>query len=222
MPAAWDRLSDATQQQSQARLMLSIVAIGHVHTEQIEALTPHFARIEQLVLEVDPRAPISNHRAEFNRAIDAATADWVLVVRERETIDAPLAEEIAAAAVGAKARGFRIRSIPWYAGEPLRIGVTEGEVRLFHRRYYMRFANKGEWEELTIQGTVVRLSNALWSMTFASIDDHRAHLAERAAPHSMLRRVLLFARYVVGARTVDRNTLRYLWVEAGFDVPLSQ
>lgn len=220
MSKAWDRLADASRQ-SEAKLLLSIVAIGHVHTEEIATLTPHFARIEQLVLEVEPRSPLRAHRAEFNRAIDAATADWVLIVREHETIDEALAAEVATAAVEGKARGFRVRSVPFYAGEPLRIGVDEGEVRLFHRRYYLRYANKGEWDELMIQGPVVRLSNAFRSVTFGSVDEHRTYLADRAAPHSMLRRVLLFGSYVLGARTLDRNTLRYLWVEAGFDVPPS-
>jgi hypothetical protein len=218
MPAAWDRLADATQRAPAAQ-PLSIVTLGHVHTDDLMALTPHFSRVEQLVLDVPPRDPIASHRAEFNRAVDAATADWVLVVREREVIGEALAREIAEAAAAAKARGFRIRSVPQYAGRPLHIGASDGEVRLFHRRYYMRFANKGEWQEIMVQGSVVRLAGELQSVTFASYDEHRRHLAERAAPHSGLRRLLLFARYALSTRTRDRNTLRYLWIEAGFDTP---
>jgi hypothetical protein len=219
VPAAWDRLADATQAAAGAKLLLSIVALGHVHAEDLAALTPHFAKIEQLVLDVPPRDALAKHRAEFNRAVDAATADWVLVVRERETIDDALAGEIVEAAVAAKARGFRIRSVPFYAGKPLRIDDRHAEVRLFHRRYYIRYANKGQWDELSIQGSVVRLAHPLRSITFASAEEHRAYLAERAKPHSATRRALLFARYVLGARARDANTLRYLWIEAGFDVP---
>jgi hypothetical protein len=215
--AAWDRLADATQRP--AAQPLSVITLGHVHAEDLVALTPHFSRIEQLVLDVPPRDPLAQHRAEFNRAVDAATADWILVVREREQLGDALAAEIADAAAAAKARGFRIRSIPMYAGKPLRVGRHDGEVRLFHRRYYLRFANKGEWQEIAVQGSVVRLAHALQSVTFASADEHRAHLAGRAAPHSWLRRVLLFLRYLVGTRTLDGNTLRYLWIEASFDVP---
>ena len=217
--AAWDRLADATQRP--AAQPLSIVTLGHVHTDDLVALTPHFSRIEQLVLDIPPRDPLAEHRAEFNRAVDAATADWVLVIREREQIDDALAKEIAEVAAAAKARGFRIRSIPQYAGKPLQVGSAEGEVRLFHRRYYLRFANKGAWQEIAVQGSVVRLANALHSVTFATPEEHRAHLAERAAPHSSLRRMLLFLRYLIGTRKFDRNTLRYLWIEAGFDVPSS-
>ncbi|HVR38579.1 MAG TPA: hypothetical protein VMU84_05750, partial [Thermoanaerobaculia bacterium] len=77
------------------------------------------------------------------------------------------------------------------------------------------------WEEVTVQGTVIRLAAALRSMTFASAEEHATYLAKNAAPHSWLRRALLFARYVAGTRARDANTLRYLWIEAGYDVPMS-
>jgi hypothetical protein len=50
--------------------------------------------------------------------------------------------------------------------------------------------------------------------TFDSADEHRAYLEKSGVPHSLLRHALLFLR---NARTFDRNTLRYLWIEAGFD-----
>lgn len=196
---------------------LSIITLGHVHEEDIVRLSPHFSRIEQLVLDVAPRDPLSKHRAEVNRAIDAATADWVLIVREREVIDEALAKEIGDAAVGAKARGFRIRATPFYAGAPLHLKPEEGEVRLFHRRYYLRFANKGEWNELMVQGTVVRLANALRSITFTSTDAHRQYLAENAKPKSAIARLFRFAAYWLSTRVFDRNTIRYLWIEAGYE-----
>lgn len=199
-------------------MRLAVITLGHVHTEDLVALTPHFEHIEQLVLDIPPRDELSRHRAEFNRAVDAASTDWILIVREREVIDEALAKEIAKAANDVQARGFRIRSIPFYAGRPLRIGSASGEVRLFHRRFYMRFANKGQWDELMIQGTVVRLVNALHSVTFATAEEHRAHLAERGTAHSLVRRALTFVRYAIGTRTLDRNTLRYLWLEAGYDL----
>lgn len=99
----------------------------------------------------------------------------------------------------------------------MRIGRQEGEVRLLHKRHYMRFASKGEWEEITVQGTVVRLANPLRTVTFPSVEDHRAWLEKNAVPHSTLRRVLLFLRDAIGTRAHDANTLRYLWIEAGFD-----
>ena len=216
MPAAWDRLADATQPQAVSG-SLSIITLGQVHAEDLTALSPYFRKLEQLVLDVAPLVELSSHRAEFNRAIDAASNDWVLVVREREIVDDALAGEIAEATSAAKARGFRIRSVPIYCGQPLRIGLEEGEVRLLHRRYYMRYANKGEWQQLSIQGTVMRLNNVLRSISFDTAAAHREQLARTAVPHSGLRRMLLFLRYAASAGTIDRNTLRYLWIEAAFD-----
>lgn len=191
-------------------MQLSIVTLGHVHTEDLAALQTHFTKLEQLVLDVDPRVSLVDHRAELNRAIDAGTADWVLIVREREVIDDALAKEILAVMSEAKARGFRIRSIPFYAGKPLRINVDDGELRLFHRRYLLR---RGE---MSVQGSVVRLANVLRSVTFATSEEHREYLAKDAKKRSAIGRALLFARYVLGTRARDANTLRYLWIEAGF------
>jgi hypothetical protein len=217
MSAAWDRLADATQPQAAAGA-LSIITLGHVHEDDLTAFTLHFSRIEQLVLDIPPQDELSKHRAELNRAIDASSNDWMLIVREREVADDALAKEIAEAANAAKARGFRIRSVPFYCGAALRIGSEEGEVRLFHRRYYMRYAKKGKWQQLAIQGTVVRLTNILRSNSFESAEAHREHLLRAGAvPHSPLRRLLLFLRYAVAAGTLDRNTLRYLWIQAAFD-----
>ena len=193
--------------------MLAVVTLGHVHSEDLVALTPHFSRIEQLVLDIPPRDPLTEHRAELNRAVDAATADWVLIVRERETIDDALAAEVAKAAVEAKARGFRIRSVPFYAGKPLRIHVDDGELRLFHRRYLLR---RGD---MNVQGSVVRLANVLHSVTFATSEEHREQLAKQSVRRSAIGRALLFARYILGTRARDANTLRYLWIEAGWAAP---
>jgi len=197
--------------------VLSVIAVGHLPAEAIALLLDRFEKVEVLQLDIPPRDELSKHRAELNRALDAATNDWILLVRERETIDAALANEIADAIAGAKVRGFRIRTVPIYAGKPLILGDPAGEVRLFHRRSYMRYANKGEWAQLTIQGTVVRMRNAFRAPTFASPHEHRAWLEKTGVPHSLLRRLLLFAHHAVVTRAHDRNTLRYLWIEAGFD-----
>lgn len=195
---------------------LSIITLGDVHAESLAPLSDHFSRLEQLVLDINPRDPLAKHRAEFNRAVDASSADWILVVREREDVDAELAKEIALVTSDAKAWGFRIRSVPYYAGKPLRLGPREGEVRLFHKRHYLRFANKGEWAEIAVQGTVVRSANALRSVTFTSADEHRAYHEKNSVPQSALRRVLRFLRDAIGTRAHDANTLRYLWIEAAF------
>ena len=187
---------------------LSVIALGHVHTEAIEPLAAHLTRLEQVMTNLGPRVDLANVRAELNRAVDAAAQDWILILRERELVDAAIASEIAASISVADAWGFRIRIAPLYAGKPLRLGSDPGEVRLFQRRHLLR---RGE---LSVQGTVIRLRNALQALTFDSSEEHRAYLQEHGVPHSRLRRMLLFLRNV---RTLDPNTLRYLWIEAGFD-----
>lgn len=192
-------------------MRLGVITLGHVHAEELSALTPHLQHLEQLVLDVPFDDALSKHRAELNRAVDAATDDWLLIVREREVVDDAIAREITDAMRAQTAWGFRIRSIPMYAGKPLRIGVTEGELRLFHRRHLLR---RGE---LGVQGTVIRLNNVLRSMSFGSADEHRDYLKKNGVPHSLLRRLLLFAHHAVVTRAHDANTLRYLWIEAGYD-----
>ncbi len=186
---------------------LSVVSVGHVHTDAIEPLTRHLTRLEQVVTNLPPRVLFADARAELNRAVDAAANDWILVMRERESIDDALANEIAAAITEARAWGFRMATIPVYAGKPLRIDAV-GEVRLFHRRHLLRRGT------LMVEGSVVRFQNALRAVTFASTAEHREYLQRHAVPHSWLRRTLIFLR---NARTIDANTLRYVWIEAGFD-----
>ena len=202
-------------------MQLSIITLGHVHTEELEPLSHNaaFTKLEQLVLDINPRDPLSKHRAEFNRAIDASTADWILIVREREKVTEELAGEIVAVIKGATAWGFRVRVDVLYQGQPLRLRLDDGEVRLFHKRHYLRFANKGEWDEVLIQGTIVRLRQPLLSASFASAEEHRLSLAQTGVRRSLVKRTLLFLRDAIGSRTTDRNTLRYIWTEAGFDRP---
>lgn len=195
---------------------LSIITLGHVHEDDLAALTHHFSRLEQLVLDINPRDALSKHRPEFNRALDAASCDWILIVRERETIDDDLAKEVAGASGKANAWGYRARVLPFYDGRPLLLGSVEGEIRLFHKRHYIRFASKGQWDEINVQGTVVRLRAPLRSVTFPTASDHWEYLMKNAARQSSLRRVLRFVRDTIGTRTLDRNTLRYIWTEAAF------
>ena len=195
-------------------MQLSIVTLGHVHEQDITALTPYCTRIEQLVLDINPRDPLTQHRAEFNRAIDASTNDWILIVRERETAGDALAKEIIDAATTANAWGFRIRTTPMYRGKPLTLPAGEGEIRLLHRRHYLKRA-----DDVAVQGTVVRLNNTFHAITFESADAHRDYLAKSFRRRSTVIRALIFARDVIATRTFDANTLRYIWTEAAFAKP---
>lgn len=195
---------------------ISLIAVGHLPAAAITPLLEKLERIEVLELDVPFRDPLAKHRAETNRAIDAAANDWILIVRERESIDAELAEEIARSIAGDHAHGFRIRTEPFYAGAPLRLESNAGEVRLFHRRGFLRFANKGEWQEITVQGSVIRLTHALRTTTFETSEEHEAYLAKNRRARSSMLRAMTFARNATLAATFDKNTLRYLWIEAGY------
>jgi hypothetical protein len=188
-------------------MRLSIITLGDVHAEDLAALAEQFTHLEQLVLDVHPRDPLARHHPEFNRALEASSGEWVLIVRERETVDSALAKEIAEAIKSG--RKCRIRTEAIYAGKSLRIPVGEIEVRLFSR---MEREDNG-------QAGVPVLHNPLRAITFASGAEHRAYLAKNYAPHSTARRALLFLRDAIGLRTLDANTLRYIWTEAGFDKP---
>lgn len=187
---------------------LSVITLGHIHADAFESLTPHVTRLEQIQSNLPVRAPFADARAEFNLAVDAAANDWILVLREREVVDEALAKEMADVLHRTKAAwGYRIRTVPLYAGKALHIH-DDGEMRLFHRRHLIR---RGD---VRVEGAVVRMEHPLHAVTFESYAEHLAYLQKRGVPHSTLRRVLIFLRH---ARTLDANTLRYLWIEAGFD-----
>lgn len=154
---------------------------------------------------------------DLNRILAGAGNPWVLIVRPGEMIGDALSEEIAAAvAEPAKAWAFRIRTQPLYAGKPLLISHDNagGEVRLVHQRHAR--LRDGEWK---VDGSIVRMRHAFTRETFPTITAHQAYLRSRGVPHSLLRRLLLFSRnaIVTGAWYRSRATLRYLWIEAGYD-----
>jgi hypothetical protein len=198
---------------------LGVIAIGAVAIDAFATLEPLFGSVELLEIDVPPCDPLLLHRALIHQAVDASSARWFLILRERESVDAALASELARAAVDApRAWGYRLRTQPLYAGEPLLIGDDGGEIRLFHRRHG-RFDKDGKEPEMRVQGTVVRLEQPLRAVTFASAGEHRAWLAAHCIPHSLVRRLLIFAHgaIVTGAWFRSRATLQYLWIEAGYD-----
>jgi hypothetical protein len=151
--------------------------------------------------------------------IDGARGDWVLILREREIIEPALAKELASAVSEPPlAWGYRLASVTMYCGRALRIGKDRGEIRLAQRRH-ARFDLRSPGREMKVQGTVIRVNQPLRRITFESPAQHRRHLAERGVPHSLLRRLLLFSRnaVVTGSLWRSATTLRYLWIEAGYD-----
>src|SRR5205809_3245948 len=112
-----------------ATMNLSLIAVGHLPADAVAPLLAKFERIEVLELDVPPRDDLAAHRAELNRAVDAAANDWIVIVRERESVGELLAMEIAEAASAAKAWGRRVRTVPLYAGGPRRAESQAGHQR---------------------------------------------------------------------------------------------
>jgi len=197
---------------------LTILSLGPLNSEAVAPLGQAGLAIEVIELDEKPGSPLSESGAALNRALEAATHSWILMLRKGEGVSSELAAEIAHVAVeNPGSWGFRLRTIPFYAGRPLVLGErSEGEIRLIHRKR-CRFV-KGK-PEVNVPGTVVRLSEALRQETFSSFEEHRSFLAAHGVPHSLLRRILLFSRNAIGTGALFRSwtTMRYLWVEAGFD-----
>jgi hypothetical protein len=195
---------------------ISVLALGHLKFDQIQSLQQHFSGIEAIDSTLPRETRLVDRGAELNRAIAAAANPWVLVLREGEHVDLALAEEIKRS-IGdpPRAWGFRIRTRLVYDGQPLLLTEGDGEVRLLHQRH-ARFRD----QNLNVEGTVVRMEHSLTQTTFGTTAQHHEFLRARGVPHSLVRRIFLFSRnaFVTGALWRSRATLRYLWLEAGYDL----
>jgi hypothetical protein len=200
---------------------LSVLCLGHITGEAIAPLLESFGGLELAEVPLPADTRLEDQPADINRAIDAARSHWVLILRGGEMVSEELAREVAASAIEPPlAWGFRIRSETVYAGRPLRLGKkSEGEVRLVHRRH-ARFDLRTPGAEIKVQGPVIRMKGTLRRHSFDSLEQHRRFLEREGVPHSLPRRILLFARdaVVTGSLWRGMTTLRYLWLEAGYDL----
>ena len=199
--------------------VLTILALGAAEPNDAAELVRLSGPVEQIELSLPRDADLLASKAALNQAVDAARSDWLLILRARERITVELAGEIIAS-IGPSPRAwaYRIRSLPWYCGEELRLGEAgEGEIRLFHRRHG-RFDTRAEAEVMKVQGTVIRLGQPLQSVTFSSTSEHEAYLQDRGRPRPLLSRLFVFLQWSVrlGAMWKGAATRSYLWREAGW------
>lgn len=119
--------------------------------------------VDAQALETPPPPPLVPIRfaSELAPVVATRESQWLLYIRAGEMLPRPLAREIARVAVPEpRAFAYRIRrrlfdrTVPLLIDDPLE---REGEIRLLHRRR-ARFQRDGR---LTVQGTVVRLIEAL-------------------------------------------------------------
>ena len=197
---------------------IHVISIGSLDPGSFETLRTLF---EVTTTTIDPPEPFSWESVadQVNRAIDEVPG-WVLLVRGGERVSMRLAEEISRLAMDKPvAWAFRIPVSVEYAGRALyrNAGRPAGDIRLFHSRR-CRFLPKGDRRELQTRGTVMRISVALERVLYATEEEHIAVLERSGVPHSLPRRVAIFLASIwSGRRQLTRSTLRYRWIEAGWD-----
>jgi len=98
-----------------------------------------------------------------NRALDAATGDWIFSLDADEWIEAPLADEIfATIARKDAADGYEIPRRSRFCGAIVRhCGWSPDHVLRLFRRGRGRFSDDKVHEHVEIEGKVVRLKNAI-------------------------------------------------------------
>lgn len=192
---------------------LSVVFEGIGEASRFESLTRRLGRLDL----IEAPAGASSQPSVLNPLVDDAAAPWILIVRQGELVPDDLAAEIERSATSSpRAWGYRIAIHRVYCGRPLALGAREaGEVRLFHRRK-ARLQPDGR---MKVQGTVVRLEEALSLTLHESRDQHvewiRSHGGKRAG---LVRQLLRWVKAVAqnGPRALSSPTRAYLWIESGW------
>jgi glycosyltransferase involved in cell wall biosynthesis len=110
--------------------------------------------------------------AQKQRALDAATGDWVLSIDADETIPPALASEIRAAIETGANAGYRINRLNIFLGKPLRHGgwYPDRHVRVV-RRDLARFTPDLVHESLVVEGNVEDLAHDMPHQTYRDIDE---------------------------------------------------
>lgn len=109
--------------------------------------------------------------AQKNRALDAATGDWVLSIDADETVTPALAEEIRAVLVAPRHEVYALPRLSSFLGRPMRHGGWWPDYvpRLF-RRGAARFSDDLVHERLVFEGPHGRLSVPLQHESIRDLD----------------------------------------------------
>lgn len=110
--------------------------------------------------------------AQKQRALDAATGDWVLSIDADERIPPALATEIRAAIERDGAAGYRINRLNSFLGKPLRHGgwYPDRHLRLV-RRDAARFTPDLVHESLVVEGEVGDLAHDMPHLSYRDLDE---------------------------------------------------
>lgn len=106
------------------------------------------------------------------RALDAATGDWVLSIDADERIPPALATEIQAAIDADELAGYRINRLNSFLGKPLRHGgwYPDRHLRLA-RRDVARFTPDLVHEKLIVDGAVGELATDMPHLSYVDVDE---------------------------------------------------
>lgn len=141
-----------------------------------------------------------------NRALDAATGEWVLSIDADERVTPELADEIRAVIAGNAAAAYEIPRLSWYCGRFMRHSgwYPDPVLRLFQRRR-ARFSDDLVHERLLPQDAVRRLQNHLLHYSFMNF----SQVLEKVDRYSTASAQQMFAR---GRRaTLLGAVVRGLW-----------
>ncbi len=142
-----------------------------------------------------------------NRALDAASGEWVLSLDADERVTPELSAEIQNALDNTgKTVGFEIPRLSYYCGRAMRHGgwYPDYVLRLF-RRDKGRFSNALVHEKLEIIGTIQRFNNPLLHFSFDDFEE----VLHKIDNHSSLAAQMLFEK---GKRSsFTKALLRGFW-----------
>ena len=141
-----------------------------------------------------------------NRALDAATGEWVLSIDADERVTPALADEIRAVIAGNAAAAYEIPRLSWYCGRFMRHSgwYPDPVLRLFQRGR-ARFSDDLVHERLLPQDAVCRLQNHLLHYSFMNF----SQVLEKVDRYSTASAQQMFAR---GRRaTLLGAVVRGLW-----------
>lgn len=141
-----------------------------------------------------------------NRALDAATGEWVLSIDADERVTPELADEIRAVIAGNAAAAYEIPRLSWYCGRFMRHSgwYPDPVLRLFQRGR-ARFSDDLVHERLLPQDAVRRLQNHLLHYSFMNF----SQVLEKVDRYSTASAQQMFAR---GRRaTLLGAVVRGLW-----------
>lgn len=116
-------------------------------------------------------APFTGFGPLKNRALELATADWILSIDADERVTPELRREIEAAIAGGDHAGYFIPRLSHLCGRPMRHGGWWPDyVARLVRRGRGRFTDQPVHEELRIEGSAGRLSAPLVHLAYDDLE----------------------------------------------------